>query len=705
MSCSRYEIKHDLDNQGGMGITSLAYDNNLCREVVVKKLNIKNVEVDQIPTLNEQLRREAINQANLTHNNIAKVYDYFEDNNVGHIVMEFVHGEPLSKVSELLNVNIEKSSVELALNIIYQMIDGIGFAHKNKIVHRDIKTDNIMYNSSEKNIKIIDFGLSKIKEEKNRENTVAFFGSEGYRPKELFDLYHGIRDQIEEEKRDIFSLGVTIYLILTGKFPYGRPENFSIQTPRISDYRNDISEELDELFYSMIAIEPEDRLNNLNIVLEAIRKQLKQGYSKLVKVPNFRHTTNIRDAIHGYIKLSQDELKIVNNRFFQRLRNIKQLGTSYLVYPCAVHSRFEHSLGVMHVATRIFEEIASKKNDILGWDEVEINKQRQMLRLLSLLHDIGHPPFSHVGDNLFNDNIKNHENMAAKIIKESELSQVINEIGRKNGNFNCNEIAGLIEGKYLSKYKLIKQIFSGNVIDADRMDYLLRDSYMAGVKYGTYDLEHLIRAIDIDFNYGEPILAIDYKGIHVLEEFILARHYMFNQVYYHKTRRIFDKILEKCIKNYLDEREATKLPSDINEYCQLDDHKIMSYISRHNSNYWNKMFVTRNPFKEVYGISHINSDYDRKIINEIKEKLYNSSIPKDKVIIDEHTKSPIIFKDEEGNPMLGIIGKNGGSIVIDSKSYILKNINEEINIFRVYAEKNYYKNVLDIIEEAKANVS
>lgn len=705
MNSNRYTIKYDFENQGGMGITSVAYDNNLCRDVVVKKIKTAELKEEEISKLNEKLKREALTQANLTHNNIAKIYDYFEQDNVGHIVMELVEGKSIGEIPELVNVKENKASLEFALTIISQIIEGINFAHKNKIVHRDIKPDNIMYSQKTKSVKIIDFGLSKIKEEQNRDNTVVFWGTGGYRPKELFDLYFGKRESIDEEKRDIFALGITIYYILTGKLPFGNPENLGIDAiPRISDFRNDISEELDELFYSMIAIEPEDRLGDLELVIEAIRKQIRQGFSQLVKMPDFNYCTKIRDAIYGYIEVAEDEIKIVNNRFFQRLRNIKQLGTTYLIYPCAVHTRFEHSLGVMHVATRIFDKVVAKNNDVLGWDAEEIKKQRKMLRLLSLLHDIGHSPFSHVGDKLFSDNVKNHENMAAKIIKESELKDIIDNIGKNNGDFTHNEVAGLIEGKFLSKYKLIKQIFSGNVIDADRMDYLLRDSYMAGVKYGTYDLEHLIRSINIDMNYGEPILAIDYRGINVLEEFVLARYYMFNQVYYHKTRRIYDSILERCIKNYLSESESNRFPEDINEYFKLDDNKIMSYISRHTSNRWNKMYMLRNHFKIAYEIFPIATDDDRAIINNIKEKLKNSNVPNDDIIIDEYTKAPIIYRDEENNPMIGLLGRNGESLYIDEKSYILRNMNESTNIFRIYVDKVYISKVIEIIKEVTENV-
>lgn len=701
MNQSRYTVIKKFSKQGGMGITSLANDNNLNRMVVLKEIDTNDKNEDEIKLLNVQFKSEAINQANLTHHNIAKIYDYYEEKGVGRIVMEYVEGKSLSEYTDLINVKKEK--LEDALSIIYQCIDGVRHAHKNGIVHRDIKLDNIMYCEENNIIKVIDFGLSKIKEE-IREETVKLFHTPGYIPKEVYDLAYGKVQEIDEEKRDIYALGVIIYKILIGRFPYGKnlPMNFDIEkAPYINEYRDDISEELNELFYAMVEIDPSNRLGNLDLVLDALRKQIKSGYSPLVKMPKFEYHTGIRDTIHGYIKLSKDEMKIVDNRFFQRLRNIKQLGTTYLTYPCAVHTRFEHSLGVMHIASRIFDEIISKSNNLLGWNQEEIIKQRKMLRLLSLLHDIGHSPFSHCGDDLFSQNIKNHENMAAKIIRESELREIINHIGSNNGGFTYNEIAGLIEGKYLDKYSLIKQIFSGNIIDADRMDYLLRDSYMCGVKYGFYDIEHLIKSIRIDNSTGRFIISIDNKGIYVLEEFILARYYMFNQIYFHKTRRIYDKILEKCIRNYLNSYDMNKFPEDVNHFIELDDHKIMGYIRNHSSDIWNKMFLRRNHYKMVFEVFPKITDTDRNRIFSIKKMLEASSIPKDKFIIDEISKSPTVYMDEEGNPMVGVLNKESMLVSVDEASNILKGMTEDTYLFRLYSDSDYIDKILRIIEEVK----
>ena len=170
MHQERYSIEKPFSNQGGMGLTYLALDNNLNRYVVLKKVNSTQKDGETLNLYNRQFKNEAINQANLTHHNIAKIYDYYEKDSIGHIVMEYVDGQSLYEILKEIRLN---SKLEEILDIIYQCIDGVKYAHENGIVHRDIKLENIMYNKKTSSIKIIDFGLSKIKEE-NREETVKF---------------------------------------------------------------------------------------------------------------------------------------------------------------------------------------------------------------------------------------------------------------------------------------------------------------------------------------------------------------------------------------------------------------------------------------------------------------------------------------------------------------------------------------------------
>jgi len=176
----------------------------------------------------------------------------------------------------------------------------------------------------------------------------------------------------------------------------------------------------------------------------------------------------IRDPIHGSISLSDHELAILDTPEFQRLRRVKQLGFSYLVYPSATHTRFEHCLGALFVAHRLGKSLD------LSTDSV--NK----IRLAALLHDVGHGPFSHVSEDSLQGIVDvKHEEYSEKIIKNSAISEIIEDAG-----FSPNEIADISRGKIPPLGDMVS-----SQIDVDRMDYLVRDAYYTGASYGVIDLD------------------------------------------------------------------------------------------------------------------------------------------------------------------------------------------------------------------------
>lgn len=200
----------------------------------------------------------------------------------------------------------------------------------------------------------------------------------------------------------------------------------------------------------------------------------------------------------------------------QRLRRIKQLGFTYLVYPGANHSRFEHSIGTMHIASQIADNIA------LGEDE------KKMVRAAALLHDVGHGPFSHVSEKVLESP---HEYLTSRVIRESELSPILREF------FDPEDIIDIINGR-----GHLGQIISGE-LDADRMDYLIRDSYYTGVAYGMIDTGRLIHSIKLEDN-----LVIEAKGLQAAESALIARYLMYPSVYQHHTTRIINSMFRRCMK-------------------------------------------------------------------------------------------------------------------------------------------------------------
>lgn len=246
-----------------------------------------------------------------------------------------------------------------------------------------------------------------------------------------------------------------------------------------------------------------------------------------------------RDPIHGYIEVDDDFLKIIDSPLFQRLRRIRQLAFTDLVYHGAEHSRFGHCLGTYHLAS----EIADK----LG---IEASKIKKEFRLAASLHDIGHPPCSHafesVVENLYAN--KDHVDYTEAVVRYSEIGDIIDKLG-----FSKDTIVKLIRGKYVEQPELsfLNDLVSSE-LDVDRMDYLLRDSYYCGVPYGNYDLPRLL--LGITKNGGTVV--VKEKSRHAAESFILARFWMYTQVYTHHTRRAFDIMLKsvfsKDVMNTID---------------------------------------------------------------------------------------------------------------------------------------------------------
>jgi HD superfamily phosphohydrolase/tRNA A-37 threonylcarbamoyl transferase component Bud32 len=675
---------------GGMGSTFKAFDNNLQREVIIKTISKELLEASQGNS--ERYKRlfkdEAKLQAKLSHFHIAQVYDYYELNQVGYIVFEYVNGCTLDQL-EFFGKITNLTELNLALNILMQVAKGIEFAHKHEIIHRDLKPNNIMYSRIDNVAKIIDFGIAKVKEELPRDYTVAGFGTQGYAAPERTGLY-----RIDTEARfDVFSFGVICFGMLTGFLPFRDDSDYIKRIPAVSDYRSDINEDINEFILGMIQPDPKDRIGTLQGFISSVERQLSQGFKKPLETYNLLAENKVRDPIHGYISFSNLEKKIIDHPIFQRLRRIKQLSTTYLVYPGATHDRFSHSLGVMHIASLIFDEIVKKNRATLGWEQEEMLKHRQMLRLTALLHDIGHAPFSHVGDALFPPTIGNHESMAAYLIKNSRLAELIDEVGRIHG-FNHKEIAGIIEGTLSSEYTLINQIFASQ-LDADKMDYLLRDSMMSGVSYGKFDLNHLIRSLNISFEDEIPTLVVEQMGIHVIEELILARYFMFIQVYFHKTRRAYDKILSKIIYDNL---PSNVIPQEISEFLKWDDYKVLEII-KNVPNPYSRMFLERNHLKLAYEKFPYANEEEKTALRKISMILKSKGYADDKLIIDEFQQPPIKLTDEEGLPLLKIIDKSRKIRSVNEYSPILASMNQPIYLFRVYVHEEISGDVKRIIEE------
>lgn len=271
-----------------------------------------------------------------------------------------------------------------------------------------------------------------------------------------------------------------------------------------------------------------------------------------------------RCPVHGFIQVDAWERDIIAQPAFQRLRRIRQLAWTDYIYPGAMHTRFEHSLGVMHIATRLFDAIRERSKDVLtkdlSYNEDGLRRSRRLVRFTALLHDVGHGPFSHASEELFpflpGSSTKKYEHdthYSAEIIRQ-EFKSVINDNSFNQANYNitADQIASLIEGSTEAGNAVFwRELISGQM-DADRMDYLLRDSLHAGVQYGRYDLERLINTIvAVRMEDQAPRLGVSEGGGHAAESLILARYFMFTQVYFHRTRMAYDHHIFKALQAML----------------------------------------------------------------------------------------------------------------------------------------------------------
>ena len=273
----------------------------------------------------------------------------------------------------------------------------------------------------------------------------------------------------------------------------------------------------------------------------------------------------IRDPIHGFIKLDSYERNVLDSPPVQRLRNIHQLAMSYLVYPGATHKRFEHSLGVMELAGRVFDVVTAQENVhesvrsvVLNFTELEKLYWRGILRMAALCHDIGHLPFSHAAEVELLPRDRSHESITADLIRGDLMAKVWSAMVPPLDPLHIAKVS--VGQKYLPKEeftdweRLLHEIIGGDALGVDRMDYLLRDSHHAGVAYGRFDHYRLIESMRIlpaSEQSDALALGIEAGGIHSAEALLLARYFMFMQVYHHHVRVAYDLHLKDFLKQWL----------------------------------------------------------------------------------------------------------------------------------------------------------
>lgn len=276
----------------------------------------------------------------------------------------------------------------------------------------------------------------------------------------------------------------------------------------------------------------------------------------------------IKDEIHGNVEISELEAMIIDSEEFQRLRSIKQMAFTYLVYPGANHTRFEHSIGVMHLASRACEKLGFGK------------ESTEKIRLFALLHDIGHVPFSHELEKTLKKYLGTHEEIGNRKIMESGLKDVIGE------QFDAKEIILMeksAEGKVVS-----------SDLGVDRMDYLVRDAQNTGVAYGVIDSERIIHTLEL--RNGE--LLINEGGLEAAESLLIARFMMFSTVYLHKTVRIAAAMFQRGVEKAIEAGEVA--PED---FLDIGDEEALALMrEKLSSSGYVKRLMKRKLYKQAYSL-------------------------------------------------------------------------------------------------------
>lgn len=320
----------------------------------------------------------------------------------------------------------------------------------------------------------------------------------------------------------------------------------------------------------------------------------------------------IRDPVHGSIPINDSEIEILEHPFFQRLRNIKQLGFSEYVFPGATHTRYLHSIGVMNVSTLVFNSLFKQQQDS------EILRLKETLRLGCLLHDIGHAPLSHSTESVMpmvsalklpkqfhesQDRQASHEDYTIKSITDSSFTTSFKGVRSEYG-VEPTAVAELVVGETknpayftvggINYFPLLHQLVSSEM-DCDRMDYLLRDSYFCGVSYGKFDLDWIIDNLKICKEDNLAYLGISERAISTFDDFLLSRFHMFMMVYFHYRAVCLEQML---LRYFESAKSEYSIPADIEAYLEHDDSYLMRVLKK-SDNIWAKRIVLNDIPKKV----------------------------------------------------------------------------------------------------------
>ena len=430
---------------------------------------------------------------------------------------------------------------------------------------------------------------------------------------------------------------------------------------------------------------------------------------------------NIRDPIHGTIALSPREIRVVDSPFFQRLRNVKQLGFADLAFPGATHTRYSHSLGAMHVATRLFDVLfpanpepgsATRRDNIAPpLPASHRARLRQAVRLAMLFHDVGHAPLSHTTERIMPavgalaiprpelagvTRQATHEDYTLKILLDSALSATLTRHFGAEG-ITPADVADLVTPQLgtpsrwmvdgLDHGPLLHQLVSSE-LDADRMDYLQRDSFYSGVNYGKFDADWLIQNVVPVVAEGRVHLGVEARAMFSFEDFLLSRYHMFLTVYYHHTPVCFSEMLARYFEAAPGEYA---IPADVEQFVQHDDLQLMMVL-RQSRNRWADRIRTRRSFRML----REDPRHDGEAGAGLAQRLKDAGIE-----AFEHTSRGVLSKyflytagggsRPPDVPAIFVVDDAGNTTGVDEYTPLYKRYQDTVRVWRLWVDPDAWE--------------
>lgn len=395
---------------------------------------------------------------------------------------------------------------------------------------------------------------------------------------------------------------------------------------------------------------------------------------------------SIRDPIHGFIRTDDLETALVGSRPLQRLRFVRQLGWTFLIFPGAEHSRFSHVLGTMHLAGRVYDALAAKSEGRLSTDLR--CRERRLVRVAALVHDIGHAPFSHSAEDLFEEGI-DHEEMTCRLLRMPEMEQIFAEHG--DGMIDAEAVIRVLckEGETDAE-RLLTEVITSE-LDVDKMDYLLRDSLYCGVRYGNFDLERLLDTMAPldDPESGTLRVGVLAGGVHALEALVMARYYMFTQVYFNVTGKVMELHYAEWLRG-----AGRRWPVDPEKFLEYDDITLWSDM-RGSDDAHAKALVHRERFSLAYETDeHLTSEGQQRfaaLLPKLQERFGSA------LLVDHSAKNPHRLAKKRV-----LVKRYDGKLQPMAEASDFINHMSMINSYRVYSERSRRGEVAGAIRELLA---